>query len=314
MEVVRSEEQEKSGVAATMSAQPNGTPPLPPPQQQEMESEGQTEGDDCNKDDKKSLRRQQQQQQQHPSSKKRKKRKFGKRERNDGDGDDDDNDNNDYHNKNNTEAHPGSFAHPQQQAMFPDVPGSTESSSINADSNATSNTNITNTTTTKKKIAVLVGYLGTQYAGFQINARQRTVQAEFERAAHRAGMIASANFGFPHKYSWSTSGRTDKGVHAAAQVVSFKAELPLASEPSSWRQALNEHLPPSSDICVLDVVRTTKSFCAKKQRDRVRYQYMIPSFCLYPAEEWRALLERLGLNPVITAADAVGRGLDAIAL
>jgi len=52
---------------------------------------------------------------------------------------------------------------------------------------------------------------------------------------------------------------------------------------------INEHLPP--DIRVLDVVQTTRKFCAKTSRDRVRYQYMIPSFMLHDRTNLRQIIE-----------------------
>jgi hypothetical protein len=66
---------------------------------------------------------------------------------------------------------------------------------------------------TKKKVAFLLGYLGTGYSGFQTNEGRRTLQAEFELAMVRSELISPLNFGYFHKYSWSTSGRTDKGKH-----------------------------------------------------------------------------------------------------
>eukprot|EP00526_Cylindrotheca_closterium_P013255 CAMPEP_0113610312 /NCGR_PEP_ID=MMETSP0017_2-20120614/4967_1 /TAXON_ID=2856 /ORGANISM="Cylindrotheca closterium" /LENGTH=541 /DNA_ID=CAMNT_0000519207 /DNA_START=97 /DNA_END=1722 /DNA_ORIENTATION=- /assembly_acc=CAM_ASM_000147 len=199
--------------------------------------------------------------------------------------------------------------------------------------------------TLKRKVALLLGFVGTNYAGFQINGMQRSIQAEIELALYRAGMIAESNFGRPHKYSWSMSARTDKGVHACAQVCSVKVEL-LESEvqPSQQqlkemekemekknnstaegesgekdasaatntttvtttttsvsstdydmetaRKRLEEYLPP--DIRVMDMLRTTRNMCAKTQRDRVRYQYMIPSFMLQ--ENWTQVLSDQGIS------------------
>lgn len=188
----------------------------------------------------------------------------------------------------------------------------------------------------KRKVALLLGFIGTKYAGFQINPRQRTIQAEIELALYRAGMLTTLNFGRPTKYSWSSSARTDKGVHACAQVCSAKVEL-FESEvtPSQQqlkemekknaaaagggdadagtadskattvptvdsgdgdleaaRKRLEEYLPP--DIRVLDMLRTTRNMCAKTQRDRVRYQYMIPSFMLH--ENWKQILSEEGIS------------------
>eukprot|EP00548_Thalassiothrix_antarctica_P003079 CAMPEP_0194148202 /NCGR_PEP_ID=MMETSP0152-20130528/30766_1 /TAXON_ID=1049557 /ORGANISM="Thalassiothrix antarctica, Strain L6-D1" /LENGTH=537 /DNA_ID=CAMNT_0038849567 /DNA_START=239 /DNA_END=1852 /DNA_ORIENTATION=+ len=140
----------------------------------------------------------------------------------------------------------------------------------------------------KRKVALFIGYLGTEYNGFQINENQRTIQSEVELALYRAGLLQQSNFGFPHKYAWSTSGRTDKGVHACSQVCSLKLEIgtehcdtaDVEYFRTTIKDRINEHLP--DDIVILDVVRTTRNFSAKTSRSLVRYQYMIPSYIFKP--------------------------------
>lgn len=178
--------------------------------------------------------------------------------------------------------HLGSFANPSMREEFGVVledreKGETDDSGM-----------------TKKKVALLLAFLGTRYGGFQANLNQRTLQAEIELALYRTGMIGESNFGFPHKYGWSTSARTDKGVHACAQVTSLKVEIPESdlNNLEAVRERLEAKLP--SDIRILDVQRTTRNFCAKTQRDRVRYQYMIPSFLLHP--DWKTLFVDLGID------------------
>jgi tRNA pseudouridine38-40 synthase len=184
--------------------------------------------------------------------------------------------------------HVGSFANPALRDEFGVV--LEERGKGETDGNA----DFSNTSITKKKVALLLAFLGTRYGGFQVNPNQRTLQAEIELALYRSGMISESNFGFPHKYAWSTSARTDKGVHACAQVCSLKVEIPEAdlNNMEAVRQRLEARLP--SDIRVLDVQRTTRNFCAKTQRDRVRYQYMVPSFLLHP--DWRKLFVDLGID------------------
>ena len=145
----------------------------------------------------------------------------------------------------------------------------------------------------KRKVALFLGFVGTKYGGFQMNAGQRTLQAEIELALYRAGMINEQNFGNTNKYSWSSSARTDKGVHACAQVCSLKVEL-LENEINDMelvRTRLQELLP--DEIRVLDVVRVTQKFCAKTQRDKVRYSYMLPSFVLQST--WRSIFTEHGI-------------------
>jgi tRNA pseudouridine(38-40) synthase len=92
----------------------------------------------------------------------------------------------------------------------------------------------------------------------------------------------------------STSGRTDKGVHACAQVVSAKIELLPYQTLDQVRDELNKVLPDT--FRVLDVKRTTRNFCAHTQRDRVRYQYMIPAFALIPADTLQSMFEAIGAH------------------
>jgi tRNA pseudouridine38-40 synthase len=147
--------------------------------------------------------------------------------------------------------------------------------------------------TVKRKVALMLGFLGTKYGGFQANPNQRTIQAEVELALYRAGLIGQYNFGQSSKYSFSMSARTDKGVHACAQVCSLKVQL-LDTDIDNLegvRQRVEERLP--EDIRLLDIQRTIRAFCAKTQRDRVRYQYMIPSFLLHP--DYRSVLKELDI-------------------
>jgi tRNA pseudouridine38-40 synthase len=181
-------------------------------------------------------------------------------------------------NEKNTTPHEGSFASPAMQEKFkitlPDDPPE------DAERQA------------KRKMALLISYIGSNYAGFQINKDQRTLQAELEFAIFKAGMLQKTNFGFPHKYGWSTSGRTDKGVHACAQVCSLKLEIGDASE-DEVRERINAHLP--DDIQVLDLKRTTRNFCAKTNRCKVRYQYMIPSYIFFA--DAKQLFADAGIDP-----------------
>ena len=182
--------------------------------------------------------------------------------------------------------HKGSYADPEQRELF--------SVALPPDDTAEDDKK-----RSKKKVAILLGYVGTNYGGFQINPGVRSIQAELELALVRVGLLRRENFGYPHKYSWSTSGRTDKGVHAAAQTVSLKIEWPAEKGNEDFREMqrvalqlipeINSALP--DDIRVLDLARTTRPFVAKTHRDRVRYRYMIPSFCLYERQALKMLLE-----------------------
>ena len=184
----------------------------------------------------------------------------------------------------------GSFRCQQMQDHFGVKVDPIETTTDEDDSNANANANEA-TVRGKKKVAMLVAFCGSQYSGFQINPLTNSIQAQLELALYRAHLIIPTNFGYPHKYGWSTSARTDKGVHAVAQVCSAKLELGELSE-EEVRNRINEELP--TDIRVMDIKRTTRGFCAKSQRTKVRYQYMIPSFLFYPKDDLQTLFKGIG--------------------
>lgn len=232
---------------------------------------------------------------------------------NDNRNDIDDNDNNNNkswkeRNKERDQVHPGSYANAEMRKIWgislPELDESnTHSSSSSSSSNditatATDDTPDTstdnqNTKLPKRKVALLLQFIGTNYTGMQINEGKRTIQAEIELALYKAGMLTRANFGFPKKYSWSNSARTDKGVHACAQVCSVKILLPTM-DLDQVRERINDELP--EDVNVGDVVQVPRSFCARTQRDRVGYQYMLPSYALKGREEWRDVWKKILVN------------------
>lgn len=162
--------------------------------------------------------------------------------------------------------HAGSFANPIMQEIF-NISVPTRDLSVEEKIE----------TLPKRKVAILLGFVGTKFSGMQINPERRTIHAELELAIYKAGLLSTHNFGYPQKYSWNTSARTDKGVHSCAQVCNIKLLLPT-EDMNKVRDMINENL--NEDIRVLDIKRTPKSFNSHTARDKVRYQYMLPSFVL----------------------------------
>ena len=108
----------------------------------------------------------------------------------------------------------GSYANPAMREMYGvtlDLEEATAATTSATDTNDDKNTETEKKDTVKRKVALLLGFLGTKYGGFQINPEQKSIQAEMELALYRSGMISKDNFGTQHKYSWSNSARTDKG-------------------------------------------------------------------------------------------------------
>ena len=70
--------------------------------------------------------------------------------------------------------------------------------------------------------------------------------------------------------------RTDKGVHAAGNVISLK----LVIEDPSIVDKINTELPPQ--IRVWGIEQTNKSFSAYQVCDSRIYEYLIPTYCFLP--------------------------------
>ncbi|CAL9782157.1 unnamed protein product [Musa acuminata subsp. burmannicoides] len=129
----------------------------------------------------------------------------------------------------------------------------------------------------RRKVAIFLGYCGAGYQGMQKNPGARTIEGDLEEALFLAGAVPEADRGLPRRYDWARSARTDKGVSAAAQVVSGRFYV----DPPGLVARLNAHL--SDQIRVFGFKRVTNSFNAKKFCDRRRYVYLIPVFALDPS-------------------------------
>lgn len=91
-----------------------------------------------------------------------------------------------------------------------------------------------------------------------------------------AGAISKANAADPKKSSLVRCARTDKGVHAAGNIVSLKM---IVEDPDTV-QKINEQLSPQ--IRIWDILVTSKSFSSYQMCDSRIYEYLIPSYCFLP--------------------------------
>ncbi len=112
------------------------------------------------------------------------------------------------------------------------------------------------------KIVLIVEYDGRRYYGFQWQKDLPTIQAELESAiwkltAERKRVIAAS--------------RTDAGVHARGQVVSFWTGSSLP--PRTFVKALNYYLP--GDIAVKAASRVDESFNVRRDALSREYVYRI---------------------------------------
>jgi tRNA pseudouridine38-40 synthase len=105
-------------------------------------------------------------------------------------------------------------------------------------------------------------YEGTRYSGWQAQGNtQKTVQGHLLRAANQ--VLGEVDLG--------GAGRTDAGVHAAAQVAHLRTPRP--HDPRDLMRKLNDLLP--HDISVLDAVKAPDDFHARHDAIARVYLYQI---------------------------------------
>lgn len=128
----------------------------------------------------------------------------------------------------------------------------------------------------KRKVAVLIGYAGTGYKGMQMNHHEKTIEGDLFAAFVAAGAIAKRNADDPKKSSFIRCARTDKGVHAAGNVISLK----LTIEDPDIVAKINEKLP--EQIRIWGIQRTNNAFNCYQACDSRWYEYLLPSYSLLP--------------------------------
>ncbi|MEF2231735.1 MAG: tRNA pseudouridine(38-40) synthase TruA [Pseudodesulfovibrio sp.] len=120
------------------------------------------------------------------------------------------------------------------------------------------------------RIKLTLAYDGTDFSGWQLQPRDRTVQGEVESALVRLVGGGVRVHG---------SGRTDAGVHALAQVAHFDCPDDRAGLP--WARALNAILP--EDVRVTDAAVVDGEFHARYSARSKTYEYVLwhdPGYCL----------------------------------
>lgn len=121
---------------------------------------------------------------------------------------------------------------------------------------------------------LILAYDGSRYAGFQRQKNQRSVQVELEQALRQLNWQG---------HSVLAAGRTDAGVHASGQVVSF--DLDWQHTEQDLLRALNANLP--EDMAVQQVEQAASGFHPRYDALARRYTYRI-----VPAPVRQPLLER----------------------
>ncbi len=110
--------------------------------------------------------------------------------------------------------------------------------------------------------ALQLSYDGGSYAGFMALPDQRTVQAELEAALQRL---------LRQPIRTVAAGRTDAGVHAYGQIISFSAKLPFG--PERLLELLNRQVP--ADLSLKQIGSVPEHFHARFSARARHYRYLL---------------------------------------
>src|SRR5690349_23106088 len=113
-----------------------------------------------------------------------------------------------------------------------------------------------------RNLKLTLAYDGSEFHGWQIQPGLPTVQGILSEVIGRTT---------GEKVLPQGSGRTDAGVHALGQVVTFETASPIPIV--NLQVVLNDRLPPS--IRVLKIEQVSEDFHARHSAQRKHYQYRI---------------------------------------
>ncbi|MDB9528757.1 tRNA pseudouridine(38-40) synthase TruA [Oscillatoria sp. CS-180] len=146
------------------------------------------------------------------------------------------------------------------------------------------------------RVALVVQYVGTRFHGWQRQPKERTVQGDIEQAIQSV---------LDKPITLCGAGRTDTGVHAAAQVAHFQA--PTLIPAHRWAGILNSRLP--EDILIRASAQVPDDWHAQFSARWRRYRYTlytdpVPNLFLRPFS-WHYYYQPLSETLIQSALDAL---------
>jgi tRNA pseudouridine38-40 synthase len=139
---------------------------------------------------------------------------------------------------------------------------SVANASLSFDNEASSNLLTYNPQPNVQRVALVIQYLGTNFYGWQRQPHHRSVQEEIEKVLSSIEQRPVTLYG---------AGRTDTGVHAAAQIAHFNATSPIPAQ--RWAAVLNSRLP--EDIIIRASALVAPDWHARFSASWRRYRYTI---------------------------------------
>lgn len=113
-----------------------------------------------------------------------------------------------------------------------------------------------------RNLGMVIEYLGTDYAGFQRQPNQRTIQGTLEES------LATI---LREKVAIVAAGRTDAGVHAYGQVINLRTNAPIDLAKLQW--STNCILP--KDISIKRIFTVPQNFNSRRDAISREYIYQI---------------------------------------
>jgi tRNA pseudouridine38-40 synthase len=113
----------------------------------------------------------------------------------------------------------------------------------------------------ERNIKLTLAYDGTDFLGWQLQKKGRTVQGVMQEGLARM---------HGHPVHVLAAGRTDSGVHATGQVANFHSDIDSIA-PERFRDAVNSYLPP--DVRVMASEEVGPRFHARRSARLRVYRY-----------------------------------------
>lgn len=160
---------------------------------------------------------------------------------------------------------PEELAFPERVDSNPNIESdasSVASAALTSENEATSNPLTCNLQPKSQRIALAIQYIGTHFYGWQRQPSHRSVQEEIETALFNV---------LKQSVTLHGAGRTDTGVHAAAQVAHFDTTSSIPAH--RWAAVLNSRLP--DDILVRASTLVPSGWHARFSASWRRYRYTI---------------------------------------
>lgn len=148
-----------------------------------------------------------------------------------------------------------------------------------------------------RRLKATISYDGTNFAGYQVQPGERTVQLELEK------VLSVMHKGEQVKVT--ASGRTDARVHATGQVIHFDTPLMIPCE--KYRKALNVQLP--RDIRVLAVEEVPDGFHARYSVSGKRYRYIWSCETIQSPFRRHYTVETNGIKPDVEAMKEAAKAI-----